>query len=578
MPETPRLRSPIAATLAAALLLLTLSPAATAQKIANPKLYEESLRFAHEVMQRYGILDDPATLRRVADIGYRVARESGYEGYPLTFHLVDMPEPNAFALPAGHIFITRGMLDLDLTDDMLAALMGHEIGHVVFEHHLKIRKKATLMSVLSQVLLIGAAVGASESNDNRRTPTGPYRSPEPYGTGDRVQGAAAAGLIVNELLLRSFSREHEDESDEEGQRWAAAAGFGPNGAAELMARMGERIPQAEKYGYWRTHPFFSDRVRAAGARSEFLKRRPPRPADEFRIRTQAALITQLESKTLPEEFVPLLRQEALTAWPVGPAAEKIRFAVLDELRTAELERPALERDYGRLIGAYREQAEEVAELSPQSPALGRLERERDALETERRALYPEARKILTAGVFETAFLERFQSNFPEAEEAPKVSLALGDSYSRLGNQTDAVRLYLKSWQGAPESPEGQRAAAGLRNLTPYLERLAALEQLVLQERDGEIRELARQRLDQIAGSFGEIDNGAEYLQRFPNGSQVEQVAQRVESLADKLYAEVVLYQALGDTVKALDRIQKILTHAPRSHAADQLRAQAVTET
>ncbi|MEM7482512.1 MAG: M48 family metalloprotease [Acidobacteriota bacterium] len=582
------------------LLSAGLVPApAAAQKIADAKLYAESLEFASKVFEEYGEWDNPEALRRVADIGYRVAQESGYEGYPLTFHLVDMPEPNAFALPAGHIFVTRGMLDLDLTDDMLAALMGHEIGHVVFEHHLKMKRRATLMSVLSSALLIGVAVGASESG-SREVPSGPYRSPEPYGSGDRIQGAAAAGLIVNELLLRSFSREHEDQSDEEGQRWAAAAGYSPNGTRALMERMSSRIPQAEKYGYWHTHPFFSDRVRAAGAREDLLKRQPPSDAAEFRRRTQAALVAEIEKLTPaaatpraggarrpPSDsttdkanpaLIPLLRLEALTAWPVGPAAEKIRFDTLHELRATELARADIERDYGRLLAAYHEQIDEVAELSPRSTALPPMQAERDALDRERRALYPKARDILAGDVFETAFLERFLSNFPDAPEVPKAALALGESHSRLGNQTEAVGRFLQSWRAAPESSEGQRAAAGLRNLTPYLEQLSALEQLVQQTDDKALAALASQRLDEIAGHFTEIDNGAEYLRRFPAGSRTEPVAERVDALADKLYAEVVLYQALGDNVKALERIQKILAHAPRSHAAEQLRDQAAKES
>nr|NIR32698.1 hypothetical protein [Gammaproteobacteria bacterium]NIR85886.1 hypothetical protein [Gammaproteobacteria bacterium]NIU07124.1 hypothetical protein [Gammaproteobacteria bacterium]NIV53950.1 hypothetical protein [Gammaproteobacteria bacterium]NIV76419.1 hypothetical protein [Gammaproteobacteria bacterium] len=69
----------------------------------------------------------------------------------------------------------------------------------------------------------------------------------------------------------------------------------------------------------------------------------------------------------------------------------------------------------------------------------------------------------------------------------------------------------------------------------------------------------------------------EYLERFPEGEQAGVVRERLESLADNLYGEVVLYQGVGDHVKALERIQLILTHAPLSKAAEQLREQAVFE-
>lgn len=562
------------------------APPASAQappprKSPEQDLYEKSLRFAHEALAQYGGNEEGDELARVAEIGYRVAHEAGYDKHPLTFHLIDMPEPNAFALPGGQLFITRGMLEMGLDDDMLAALLGHEIAHVVADHHARMQRRATLMNLLSQALLVGVLVGAADG-DSRRDP-GPYRSPEPYGTsrgGELVQGAAATSLIINELLLRSFSREHEDEADEEGQRWAAAAGFDPAGAQKLMTHMGAHLPQDERYGYWRTHPFFDDRVRAARVRAELLKRLPPDEVEEYRVRTQAALVARIPE--VEEVLRPLLEREALTAWPAGPAADGIRRERLHRARDAELLRPKLERDYGELIRSYRGQIEIIASLAePQEGdggVLPGLESELAALEQEVAGLYPEAQAVFAEGVYQTAFLERFLSNWPQAPEAPRAALALGDAQSRLGRQTDAVESYLTAWDGAAGSAEGERAAAGLRNLAPYLDQLAALQRLTEQERDAELARVAAARLEQVAGSFEGIENGAEYLRRYPEGTQVAAVRERVDSLAEKLYAEVVVYQALGDNTKAVERINKILTHAPLSRAAEQLRERAVLDT
>lgn len=582
------------------------------RKTPEQELYEKSLRVAHEALEQYGGNEEGDDLARVAEIGYRVAHEAGYDEYPLTFHLIDMPEPNAFALPGGQLFITRGMLDMGLDDDMLAALLGHEIAHVVQDHHAKMQRRATLMNLLSQALLVGVLVGASQGDSRRNT--GPYRSPEPYGTsrgGELVQGAAATSLIVNELLLRSFSREHEDEADEEGQRWAAAAGFDPAGAQKLMAHMGARLPQDEKYGYWRTHPFFDDRVRAARVRAELLKRQAPEEVADFRVRTQAALLALLPE--VEEELRPLVEREALTAWPAGPAAEGVRRDRLHRTRDAEMLRPVLDRDYGAVIREYREQigtierlagvegsaaAEGSAADGPEDGAAGGAEvaaqgsggsgggssvlaalmDELATLEAEVVALYPQARTIFAEGIYETAFLERFLSNWPEAPEAPRAALALGDAQSRLGRQAEAVESYLTAWEGAEGAPEGERAAAGLRNLAPYLDSLAALQRLAEQERDAELARVAGERLAEVAGSFERIEDGAEYLRRYPDGGQVEVVRERVDSLAEKLYAEVVVYQGLGDNVKAVERINKILTHAPLSRAAEELRERAVLDT
>ncbi len=164
----------------------------------------------------------------------------------------------------------------------------------------------------------------------------------------------------------------------------------------------------------------------------------------------------------------------------------------------------------------------------------------------------------------------YLSNFPESTEVPEVALALGDAYSRLGDPTEAVTHYLKAWEAAPESPEGKRAGTGLRNLAPGLKELAALQQMVEQDRDPELKRIASARLAQMAKTYHDVANGAEYLRRYPEGEYITPVMERLNVLADNLYGEVVLYQSVGDHVRAIDRIQKLLTHAPASPAAQKL--------
>ena len=575
---------------AAAVALAALAPAAGAQTIKNRDLYEKSLEVARRAVEQYGLWDQPAEARRVADIGYRVAHAARYDGYPLTFHVIDMPEPNAFALPGGQIFVTRGMLELGLDDDMLAALLGHEIGHVALDHHARMQRRATLMNLLGQALLVGVMIGADDSPRARADDPGARWDPEVRNQkGEMIQGAAATSLIVSELLLRSFSREHEDQSDAEGQRWAASAGFDPAGANRLFALMQSRLPQTKKYGYWRTHPFFDERVRAGQARAGLLKRdETPAAADGLRQRTQAALLVWAEGVSVIDEdgyhddvgkvsaaTVRFVEEEALTAWPRGGAAERIRQTRLDRLRNAETTRSALERDYGTVLAAWDRQIDEVAALDPESLFLDNLRQQRADLAQQAARLYPEAQKVLAQGVFETKFLERFLSNWPDAAETPKVALLLGDARARLGDQQGAVESYLRVVEAAPESSEAERAHRGLKVLAPRLDQLAALVRLARQDRDPELATLAATRLAEAAGRFDDIGDGAELLDRFPDAEVAPAVAERMNVLADKLYAEVVLYQAIGDHVKAVERINKILTHAPLSPAADLLRDRAV---
>jgi len=577
MRNTSRL---LAATLA---LLLALPRNAAAQTISDPGLFEKSLQAAEEVMNQYRLDDDPAASARVSRIGYELAQQSDYQKFPFTFMLVDMPVPNAFALPGGQLFVTRGLLDLGLDDDMLAAVIGHEIGHVTLEHFKRMQRKATLMNVLGNLLVVGVML--DQGNRKPTNPNIPYdpRIGTDYGT-DRVQGAAAASLVLSELLLRSYSREHEDEADAEGQRLSALAGYDPGGAQKVWELMNKKTPQLQEYGYWQTHPFGEQRARYAGARKETWKIQEKKPADEYRIRTQAVLTTWRENplhqpkKGLTEPAasrISFLEKASIGAWPQGKIADGIRLAELHRQREAEMAKPLLSRDYGSVVRKYREELAAVRALDAKSDLVPALDSEITDLEAKRKEVYPKAVQVLGGGIYETSFLVSFLSNFPDAKEAPEAGLALGDAYSRLGNQTEAVSRYLAAWESAPESPQGKRARLGLHNLAPNLKELSALQQLAAQERDPEIRKIAGQRLESMVKTYDDVTNGAEYLRRYPDGQYVTPVLDRLNVLADNLYAEVILYQGMGDPVRAVERINKILTHAPLSPAAGKLRDRAV---
>lgn len=579
-------RLPLRHLAASSLLLLLLPFAATAQTISNTKLFGQSLEAAYQALEQFPPLDDPAQQERVATIGYRLAAQSDFRDFPFSFYLIDMPEPNAFALPGGQIFVTRGMLDLGLDDDMLACLMGHEIAHVTERHGTRMKRRATLLNVLSQALLLGVLIGVDDSPESN-----PY--PYPYGVnrgpsrkGSLVQGAAATGIVVSELLLRNYSRDFEDDADVVGQRLAAAAGFNPDGARQLWELMNQRIPPSKNYGYWRTHPFSDRRMRAAEARAEELKILQPKPEQDYRAQTQNVLLgfrTEIETKPKPLEksaepdLRQILEKAALTAWPTGPRGEELRLGFLHRRREAELVKPELERDYGALVRSYRAELEEVRRLDPETAFLATLEKELEELRQAAEDLYPKALKVWQEEIYQTTFLETFLSNYPTAEVVPEVALALGNAYSRVGRQDDGVRQYLRAAQAGPKTEAGKRALLGLRNLAPQLEQLAALERLSREIDDAELSALATKRLAEISTSYKTLENGSEYLRQFPDGTHAAEVRERLEALAQNLYGEVVLYQGLGDHVQALERITAILTHAPDTPAAASLRDRAVVE-
>jgi predicted Zn-dependent protease len=570
----PTTRSPAtraaALVLAALLVVSTLAPASAQPSpvIDSTELFAKSAEAATEALKAYGAWDDPVETERVQRIGYAIARHSGFEKYPFSFFVVDMAIPNAFALPAGHIFVTRGMLDLGLDDDMLAGLLGHEVAHVTREHFLKMRKRATLLSVLSQLLTVGVMAAASQSDGDTYVDGWGVRRSSGAGA-SLVEGVAATGMLVTELLMRSYSRENEDESDEEGQRYAAAAGFDPEGTRRLMAKMEERLPQEQSFGYWQTHPFFEERVRAAKARQSLFKVQEPQPIDEYRRRSQQALLGFTNAKTSPDAQA-LIKDSALAAWPSGPDAERLRFEKLHLARDAEAAQKPLQRDYGTLLATYEKARATVRELTPESPFVAEVSKEIADLEGERDRLYPEAIAVLDGDVHETPFLETFLSNYPRSERTPEVALLLGEACARLRRETEAVENLLLAWREGKGGEDAERARRGLTVLAPRLDRLAALKALADQEEDADLRQLAQQRLASQAATYEDLENGAEFLERFPDSDLSETVNDRQNALADELYKEVILYQRVGDNAKAVDGMHRILTLAPLSPAAKSL--------
>ncbi len=553
-------------------------PPAPSGRTAAEELFDKSLKAAVEALRVYGRWDDPAQLRRVNEIGYRVVQESGFRDYPITFGLIDMPEPNAFALPAGQIFVTRGMLALGLTDDDLAALLGHEIAHVVHRHGVKIERRATLLNILGQALMLGVMIGASNSDPEYipRDPLGRDRVPDSQG--ELIYGSYAASLILSELLLRSYSREFEDAADEDGQRWAAAAGFSPQGAVGLMETLGSRLPESREYGYWRTHPFFAQRLVAARARGAGITRGEARETAELRSWTQQRVLDLGSVQATGSDGALWVESAALASWPRGTEADRLRLARVHRQRDATLERIPLDRDYGALLARLDAELADVAALAPDSGLLATLREERAALARQADELYPTAQRTWQGGVYQTPFLEIFLSNWPQAPEVPEVALALGEAYGRTARQADAVAMFLRAADHPRAGAAGERAMRGLRTLAPGLDQLSALGELAAQQRDPELARLAAERLATLAGSYADLVGGATFLERFPDSPHVDTVAARLNVLAENLYGEVLLYQSVGDHVRAIDRIQKILTHAPASPAAQKLLDRAVLPT
>ena len=113
---------------------------------------------AAQVAQEMGIVDDPELGAYVAAVGERVARESPRQEVPYRFQIVDIPEPNAFALPGGYVYVSRGLLVIANSEEELANVLGHEIGHVAARHAAQREAAAVPVGVLTAIGAIAAGI------------------------------------------------------------------------------------------------------------------------------------------------------------------------------------------------------------------------------------------------------------------------------------------------------------------------------------------------------------------------------------------------------------------------------------
>ncbi len=163
-----------------------------------------------EVRKEYGVYDSPQLQSYVDRVGQRLAANSHRPNLQYHFTVVDSPEVNAFALPGGYIYITRGILPYLDSEAELAAVLGHEIGHVTARHAVKQYTAATAANIGVQI----ASIFVPEIN----TPGG-------Y---DLVN-------VTGSALLSGYGREHELEADRLGSEYLARTGYDPHAMIDVLS-------------------------------------------------------------------------------------------------------------------------------------------------------------------------------------------------------------------------------------------------------------------------------------------------------------------------------------------------------
>ena len=206
------LRAPLALLLISALMLggCSVNPA-TGRSQLNFFGEESEIEMGREadaeIVGSVGLYDDPLLQDYIQDLGMEIAASSERPNLPWSFKLLDDPAVNAFALPGGYVYVTRGLMTHLESEAELASTIGHEVGHVTARHGVNQMSKQILATV-------GLSVAAILDED--------------------IANWAFAGQIGLSLLFLHYSRDDERQADDLGLRYAMRAGYDPSQMAELF--------------------------------------------------------------------------------------------------------------------------------------------------------------------------------------------------------------------------------------------------------------------------------------------------------------------------------------------------------
>jgi predicted Zn-dependent protease len=210
------------------------------------------------VRKQYGIYQNQALQDYVNRVGQSLVRHSHRPNIKYTFTVLDSPEVNAFALPGGYVYITRGILAYVNSEAEMAAILGHEIGHVTARHGVRQYSKATATSIgftIATIFMPGLRTEASQQLLN----------------------------VLGNAMISGYGRDAELEADRLGAQYLARDGYDPDAMTEVIgvlknqeefemerARREHRQPQVY-HGVFASHPSADTRLQEVVAEANKLK-------------------------------------------------------------------------------------------------------------------------------------------------------------------------------------------------------------------------------------------------------------------------------------------------------------------
>lgn len=204
-----------------------------------------------------GTFGDAAVQAYLREVGMKLVAhvEGDYGTLPWEFTLLDSEVINAFSLPGGKVYFSRGLAEKFKTEAELAGVLGHEVGHVTAEH----ADKRISNAMITQGLIVGGSIAL-----------GSTAGAEVAAIGEQVLGGAGQGFLLK------FGRDEENESDALGMRYMTKAGYNPEGMLRVMEVLRDAGGSGGQPEWLSTHPLPETRLKrieAALQQSPYLEAR-----------------------------------------------------------------------------------------------------------------------------------------------------------------------------------------------------------------------------------------------------------------------------------------------------------------
>jgi beta-barrel assembly-enhancing protease len=185
-----------------------------------------------------GLYPDAHVQQYVESVGQLMARRAGRPSLDWQFAVVNSDQVNAFAVPGGYVYVTRGLLFRLSNEAQLAGVLGHESGHIAHRHSVKQMERAKTAQGLSTVAgVVGGFFG--------------------FGYAGSISG------VVSGLALMSYSRGQEEEADRSGLEYMSQAGYNPRGLVQMMEVLQSATAEGGGKGppqFLSTHPNPGNRI------------------------------------------------------------------------------------------------------------------------------------------------------------------------------------------------------------------------------------------------------------------------------------------------------------------------------